>query len=281
MSVAAYDAKLTELGRFTPELYNTEEEKMYLFLQGMEPELQSHMRVVQFPTLVHMVERAFSVEEGLRLLKGAGQKRTSKVALEGQGSKGGGQKKQNTSQGGGQSGFYKDPKTQCRGCRKVHSIGYHCDGSPLKCHNFGKMGHRVSNCRSKSNRRSGYGQKSFQTSGQGSGQSAGVGYSAPKPPPQNQQQQQQYRKGKGAGSGEQMAPGRVFTVTQQEAETSPSVVRGTLVISSIPARVLFDSRATHSFASPSFLQSLSIPLTCMEKGLVVSLSVGDSVNLTH
>ncbi|KAL5553968.1 hypothetical protein UlMin_041370 [Ulmus minor] len=46
---------------------------------------------------------------------------------------------------------------------------------------------------------------------------------------------------------------RVFTMTKQEAEAEPStVVSGQLIIASIPAYVLIDSGATHSFASKMF-----------------------------
>ena len=52
--------------------------------------------------------------------------------------------------------------------------------------------------------------------------------------------------------------GRVFALTQQDAETSPSVVSGTLVITNQPAQVLFDSGSTHSFISHSFARRLNM-----------------------
>jgi hypothetical protein len=56
--------------------------------------------------------------------------------------------------------------------------------------------------------------------------------------------------------------GRVFALTQQDAETSPSVVSGTLVITNQHAQVLFDSGSTHSFISHSFARRLNmIPKT--------------------
>ncbi|KAL5570452.1 hypothetical protein UlMin_027027 [Ulmus minor] len=46
---------------------------------------------------------------------------------------------------------------------------------------------------------------------------------------------------------------RVFTMTKQEAEAEPStIVLGQLIVASIPAYVLIDSGATHSFASEMF-----------------------------
>ena len=51
-------------------------------------------------------------------------------------------------------------------------------------------------------------------------------------------------------NGSQQKPkvqGRVFALTKQDAEASPSVVSGTLLVSSQHAQVLFDSGSTHSF----------------------------------
>ena len=44
-------------------------------------------------------------------------------------------------------------------------------------------------------------------------------------------------------------PARVFTLTQAQAENSPLVVSGNILISGVPAHVLIDSGATHSFTS--------------------------------
>uniref|UniRef100_A0A2N9GSP6 Reverse transcriptase domain-containing protein n=1 Tax=Fagus sylvatica TaxID=28930 RepID=A0A2N9GSP6_FAGSY len=52
--------------------------------------------------------------------------------------------------------------------------------------------------------------------------------------------------------------GRVFALTKQDAETSPSVVSGTLVITNQHAQVLFDFGSTHSFISHSFARRLNM-----------------------
>uniref|UniRef100_A0A2N9GFR5 CCHC-type domain-containing protein n=1 Tax=Fagus sylvatica TaxID=28930 RepID=A0A2N9GFR5_FAGSY len=52
--------------------------------------------------------------------------------------------------------------------------------------------------------------------------------------------------------------GQVFALTQQNAETSPFVVSGTLVITNQHAQVLFDSGSTHSFISHSFARRLNM-----------------------
>ena len=52
--------------------------------------------------------------------------------------------------------------------------------------------------------------------------------------------------------------GRVFAVTKQDAETCPSVVSGTLVITNQHAQVLFDFGSTHSFISHGFARRLNM-----------------------
>ncbi|KAL7234119.1 hypothetical protein ACSBR1_017668 [Camellia fascicularis] len=73
--------------------------------------------------------------------------------------------------------------------------------------------------------------------------------------------------------------GRVYALTREEAEAAPSVVQGTLLISFVLARVLFDSGSTHSFAAPKFLRCLSIPCEPLEACVAVSTPLGETVLL--
>ncbi|XP_050935188.1 uncharacterized protein LOC127143928 [Cucumis melo] len=50
--------------------------------------------------------------------------------------------------------------------------------------------------------------------------------------------------------------GKVYAMTQQEAEDAPDVITGTILICDVPARVLIDSGATHSFVSMEGLSML-------------------------
>ena len=47
--------------------------------------------------------------------------------------------------------------------------------------------------------------------------------------------------------------GRAYNLTLEEAEVADGVVAGTILVQSIPAHVLFDSGATHSFISANFV----------------------------
>ncbi|KAI3443877.1 hypothetical protein Pfo_000542 [Paulownia fortunei] len=52
--------------------------------------------------------------------------------------------------------------------------------------------------------------------------------------------------------------GRVYAMTQEQADADASVVTGTILISGIPAIALIDSGSTHSFASCAFVRKLGI-----------------------
>ncbi|XP_028068870.1 uncharacterized protein LOC114271450 [Camellia sinensis] len=73
--------------------------------------------------------------------------------------------------------------------------------------------------------------------------------------------------------------GRVYALTRKEAEVAPSVVQGTLLISSVPARVLIDSGSTHSFAAPKLLRCFSIPCEPLDACIAVSTPLGETLVL--
>ncbi|GAB2275832.1 hypothetical protein Dimus_039152 [Dionaea muscipula] len=75
MSVAAYEAKFQELSRFAQELVSTDDDQMFLFLQGMNPDLQVTIRGLRCLSLADMVERATGVERGLFMSRGLNPKR--------------------------------------------------------------------------------------------------------------------------------------------------------------------------------------------------------------
>ncbi|KAK1272714.1 hypothetical protein QJS04_geneDACA021439 [Acorus gramineus] len=74
--------------------------------------------------------------------------------------------------------------------------------------------------------------------------------------------------------------GRVAALSVEEAQASGSVVRGTVQISQLPAYVLFDSEATHSFVSPAFARRTGVASAPLDAVLEVSLPVGDRILLS-
>ena len=62
---------------------------------------------------------------------------------------------------------------------------------------------------------------------------------------------------------------QVNHVKTEEARQDTNIVMGTLLVNSIPASVLFDSGASHSFMSESFARSHDIPFEKMCTPLVI------------
>ena len=73
------------------------------------------------------------------------------------------------------------------------------------------------------------------------------------------------------------ARGRVFTMTSQEAQATPDVVKGTLSIFGDDARVLIDPGATHSFISHEYVARVGMTPVPLECGLEIATPTGESL----
>jgi hypothetical protein len=69
-------------------------------------------------------------------------------------------------------------------------------------------------------------------------------------------------------------------MTSDEAQQAPDVVLGMFLASSHPATILFDSGASHSFISSSFVAKHSLPLATMKHTMLVS-SPGGEMRTKH
>jgi hypothetical protein len=74
--------------------------------------------------------------------------------------------------------------------------------------------------------------------------------------------------------------GRVNHMTSDEAQQAPDVVLGMFLASSHPATILFDSGASHSFISSSFVAKHSLPLATKKHTMLVS-SLGGEMRTKH
>ena len=79
---------------------------------------------------------------------------------------------------------------------------------------------------------------------------------------------------KGA-TGRPRQQGKVFAMTQQEADDTPNVVTGTLPICHTSAHVLIDPRATHSFVARMFTVNIDCELESLFEELFIYTPVGD------
>jgi hypothetical protein len=64
-------------------------------------------------------------------------------------------------------------------------------------------------------------------------------------------------------------------MTSDEAQQAPDVVLGMFIASSHPATILFNSRASHSFISSSFVAKHSLPIATMKHTMLVSSPRGE------
>jgi hypothetical protein len=74
--------------------------------------------------------------------------------------------------------------------------------------------------------------------------------------------------------------GRVNHVTTKSVHEDADVVYGMFLINSIPASVLFDSGASHSFVTKSFVEKHNIPNYPLKKKLLIRSSGGE-LRATH
>jgi hypothetical protein len=58
------------------------------------------------------------------------------------------------------------------------------------------------------------------------------------------------------------------------------VVLGMFLVNSVPASILFDTRASHSFIAKKFMDKYSIPSFLLKRKLLIS-SPGGEMRLTH
>jgi hypothetical protein len=69
-------------------------------------------------------------------------------------------------------------------------------------------------------------------------------------------------------------------MTSDEARQAPDIVLGMFLAGSHPATILFDSGASHSFISSSFVAKHSLPITTMKHTMLVS-SPGGEMRTKH
>ena len=75
----------------------------------------------------------------------------------------------------------------------------------------------------------------------------------------------------------QQVHGRVFALTQSDAEATPTVVTGTIVVLDRDARILIDTGSTHSFISTHFACQINKIAEPLDFCLFVATPIGDNI----
>ena len=85
--------------------------------------------------------------------------------------------------------------------------------------------------------------------------------------------------GQGLQAGTEGTEGRVFAITPHAELVDQSVIQGTFLLSCLWTRVLFDSGASHSFITASYVNDLGLEVETLENPLHVSFPLGTRVRI--
>jgi hypothetical protein len=64
-------------------------------------------------------------------------------------------------------------------------------------------------------------------------------------------------------------------VSMENAQASPDIIIGMILVNDNNAIMLFDSGASHSFVAASFVQKYNLPLSMLKNRMIVSSPGGD------
>lgn len=301
MSVGEYEKKFTELARFVGDYVDTDEKRAKRFQQGLKPWLRSRVAAFELATYAEVVQKAMVIEGESDQNQKEKDNKKRKFGNKGEGSAQGSQSGKNFKKFGFQNqgsprGFKKgdnrNPKriqgpsgqrsqqatSECKFCNKKHTGN--CNKADIVCFKCNSKGHYANECQSPKPAvtcfkcgKTGHMQRDCKASGTGKlMQLAATPYNRGMTPSVSTLQlppPQVFESVTPVYHSSYPAQARTFNMNIEDAVQSSEVVAGTLSVNNIHARVLFDSGATRSFISESFVGKLN----CEIEPLIEPLSI--------
>ncbi|KAJ9541912.1 hypothetical protein OSB04_028418 [Centaurea solstitialis] len=243
-SVTALTIKFREMALFCPEYARSEDMKMERFAGMLRDEIREFVRAVPHTSLNQMIEaaRRRELELEYQKFKAADNRNGKKSSGNGRGQQSGSGRQQRT----------------CFKCGQPGHVIRDCKQGLRLCFNCGQGGHLKNEC------------PHPKTGGTGSGNVRAPALSTLR-----------ITDGRSGTADTQPARGLAFQMTAEEAQAAPRAVTGTFFVNSMPALVLFDSGATHSFVSLSFCALWDWEAESLGHVLIVDVADGRTVSVTN
>ncbi|XP_073035260.1 uncharacterized protein [Primulina eburnea] len=280
MSVAEYASTFTAMLKYAPHVAANPKAKHNRFVNGLNNNIYTYV-VSGLPTgFAEAVERAKNAEAGLKRGSASfvppGSRSTTQQNLKAKGK----MFKKSGSASSSFSGYRQQGESQittysgpyCNRCRGRH-VSEQCIGVYGSCRECREEGHYARVCPSKNN------VPQPVRGGFRGGSSTGRGTVPAKSFQQSYGPPQQ---ASGSRNFSNQPQARVLALTEDQAQEAPgSVIAGNCSVSGYPARVLFDTGASHSFISESFITSHSLTSIVLPTSISVATPMGKIIMSTR
>ncbi|CAL2229315.1 unnamed protein product [Prunus armeniaca] len=311
MTLLEYEKKFNELSKYCVPLVEDENKKCQLFTRGLKASIRDIVISQRLTNFGDLVMSASLIESSQMMVRARGEPRRRQFDMGGpsQGSSKRGSYSSGSSSGHSYGGFRlgtsssggsnqsgssgsrfggstargtgrqlqsasgKKNRIQCAQCGRYHSGT--CRQGTTGCYHCSQPGHFLRECPmflqgGETTVASTHG-TGTQGGSQGTSQFRGASSSAGAQTSVASRGGSQQR-GRG---GHSRATGRVYSMSQQEAQASPDVITGILPVFGVPAKVLIDPGATHSFVTPSFAHNANVRLSALRNELAISVPTGE------
>jgi hypothetical protein len=274
LSVSEYRDRFLQLSRYAPEDVNTDAKRQYCFLRGLVDPLQYHLMNHTFPTFQHLIDRAIMTERKRKEMEDRKRKISGPQLGSNNCPRFSGnqpqqfrqnhrppkqqrfqrqypqhQNRQNNQSGRGQ--FQRQNQQVPRlptPANHQSSQAAPVQGGSRACFHCGEQGHWVMQCPKK-------------TTQQQSGPNT--------PAKQNVSQPRV-----GKRSQPRYNHGRLNHLEAEAVQETPGMIVGMFPVDSHIAEVLFDTGATHSFITASWVEAHNLPITTMSTPIQIDSAGG-------